>query len=217
MKERFYLLRFIAILACFISSTQCVRGDVILSVSPTTQLVSIGSAVSIDVNVSGLGNGAAPSIGTFDVLLTFNPSLLSYTSVGWGSGLDVLSLGSLQSETPGLGNVNLFELSFDSATDLNALQPDAFRMFTVNFMAIGTGTSDILLGVNALGDADGISITHQIGNGSVTVQDAGSAVPEPGTMGIVAIALFALCCGSRRRVFTVFTQAARKSSPSVGC
>lgn len=204
-REKF-VLRLIAIFGCLLASIQGAQGEVILSVSPTTQLVSIGSAVSIDVNVSGLGNGAAPSIGTFDVLLTFNPSLLSYTSVGWGSGLDVLSLGSLQSETPGFGNVNLFELSFDSATDLNALQPSAFRMFTVYFMAIGAGTSDIVLGVNALGDADGGSITHQIGNGSVTVQDAGSAVPEPGTMGVVAIALLALCFGSRRRSFARLTR-----------
>ena len=69
-----------------------------------------------------MGSNIAPSLGTFDLDLSFNNSILSLDSVAFGDQLDILGLGSLQIATPGTGIVNLYELSFDSVDDLNNLQ-----------------------------------------------------------------------------------------------
>lgn len=125
-----------------------------LTVTPSAQTVDVGDAVSVDLRISGLGDGAAPSVGVFDIDFTFDPSLLSFSTVSYGTGLDVLGLGSLQATTPGAGTVNLFELSFDTADDLNAFQSDSFTLATLTFNTLAFGASQLTLSLNAVGDAD---------------------------------------------------------------
>jgi hypothetical protein len=43
--------------------------------------------VSVEVVVSELGDGAAPSLGSFDGDVTFDPGLLTYDDVAFGSEL----------------------------------------------------------------------------------------------------------------------------------
>ena len=171
-----------------------------ISIMPAGQTVLPGTPASIDISISGLGDGFPPSLGVYDLTITFDPAILSFSSVSWGSGLDVLGLGSIQSATPGTGSINLFELSLDQASDLNSLQPASFPLFTLHFGTLGVGTSPLTLSLNALGDADGAPIAADLANGAITVSSGDAApVPEPSTTVLLAL-LFSIAVV--RRVVT---------------
>lgn len=165
-----------------------------VSFDPTAQTVATGSSVSVKLGISGLGYGAAPSLGTFDLNIGYNPLLLSFTGVSFGDPvlgdqLDLFSLGSLTSwdnTTP--GTVNVFELSFDSATDLNTLQAANFTLATLTFSALSGGISPLSISINALGDANGDPLTVTMANGSVTV----TAVPVPAAVWLFGSGLLGL-------------------------
>ena len=166
-----------------------------LAITLSSQTVNVGNTVTLNLQISGLGNGVAPSLGVFDIDFGFDPALLSFSSALYGSGLDVLGLGSLQAITPGVGTVNLLELSLDSVADLNALQLDAFTLVTLSFNALASGFGPFTLTVNSLGDAEGLSIPVTVEGGSVTIN---AAVPEPATSALVALGLFALWIARRK-------------------
>jgi hypothetical protein len=147
----------------------------VIAITPSTQIVFLGTQAIADVTIAGLGSGSAPSVGTFDVSVEFDPSLLSFVSVSFGDQLDILGLGSIQSVLPGVGTVNLFEVSLDTSDDLNSLQRDEFVLATLIFDSVATGTSPLTLTLNALGDAQGQALPATVENGSVTIP-----TPEPG-------------------------------------
>src|ERR1039458_750954 len=86
--------------------------DVItLGVFPASQSVALGSPVNVSLQITGLGNEAAPSLGTFDVNLNFDPTILSFNSAVFGDPilgdqLDPTGLGNTISfSNPGFGTV----------------------------------------------------------------------------------------------------------------
>jgi len=159
-----------------------------LDIAPSSQTVTPGSQVNVGVAISGLGNGAAPSLGIFDIDVTFDPAVLSLNAVsfgdpGLGDQLDLFGFGSINSATPGSGVVNLFELSLDFPSDLDTLQAGAFTLASLTFDTLAEGTSLLGLIVNDLGDSFGDPLNAQIGTGSVSVNSPSpNPVPEPGTM-----------------------------------
>ena len=169
------------------------QATISLDFVPPSQSVSLGTPVTVGLQISGLGDLVPPSLGTFDLDVSFDPTILSFSGATYGTGLDVLGLGSLQITTPGVGTVNLFELSFDSVDDLNTLQPGTFTLATLTFDTIGLGASALGFHVNALGDADGNSLSAVPGVGSIT------AVPEPGTMFLLGTGLMGALLFRRRR------------------
>ncbi|MBI1353693.1 MAG: PEP-CTERM sorting domain-containing protein [Acidobacteria bacterium] len=165
-----------------------------ISVDPSTQSVSLGTSASVDVNVADLGILTAPSLSTYDIDVAFDPTILSFTGATFGDGLDLFLFGlNIQAATPGVGTVNLFDLSFDLPTDLDDLQADAFKLFTLTFDTIGPGTSPITLSVNAFGDSLGDPLDVTPTSGELTVT---ASVPEPSTIGLLLAGL--LVIGRRR-------------------
>lgn len=150
-----------------------------LSVVPQSSTVNVGGTVSVDVVASDLA-GAAQTLGDYDLNLSFDSAVLSFSGIAFGTGLSVTGVPSLvQDYVVGTGVVNPFESSFESVADLEALQPDAFTLFTITFNAIGAGTSSLALGVNALGNASGAGLAFDaLNSGSVSVAGA-PAVPLP--------------------------------------
>jgi hypothetical protein len=151
---------------------------VMLTIVPESPTVNLGGTFSVDVVAAGLLGGSAPSIGTYDLNVGYDASLLSLANVTFGNGLDVLGLGSLRdasASTAGLANV--FELSFDSIANLDLLQPDTFKLFTLTFNANSIGTSVFGLTINALGDSAGNSLSADTTGASVSV----TPVPLPPT------------------------------------
>lgn len=161
--------------------------------SPGAQVVSLGDPVSVDLLVSGLGDGVPPSLGGFDVDISFDPSILVLT----GASLIAPLGGSAQFEfnvqvTASGVVVNLFALSFLSPEDLDALQPGEFTLATLTFGTLASGTSSLVIENAILSDAAGGALPiDSAPNGSVTV-------PEPATSIGVALGLAALGLLRRR-------------------
>jgi hypothetical protein len=166
-----------------------------ISVLPGSQVsVAPATTTTIVLNISGLGSpGSTPHLGTFDITLSFNPLLLTFTGATYGTGLDVFGLGDLQSTTPAIGTVNLLEISLDSPTDLNTFQSNSFMLVSLQFLGITTGQSDINLTVNALGDANGAALAADI------IYGTGIAIPEPSSRSLlVGSVMLLLALGFRR-------------------
>ncbi len=173
-----------------------------ISFDPATQTAPAGSSLSVKLGISGLGGGVAPSLGTFDLNIGYNPSLLSFTGVSFGDPvlgdqLDLFGLGSLtgsSNTTP--GTVNVFELSLDSVADLNSLQAAGFTLATFTFSALSEGTSPLSISINTLGDANGAPLAATTTSGSITV----TAVPLPGAVWLFGSGLLGLMGMARRKV-----------------
>ncbi len=153
----------------------------LITVEPTPQTASVGDMPTFDINISDLGNFSAPSISAYDFDVAFDSSVLAFNSV-----------------TPGPGTVNVFEISFDFPSDLDTLQPGAFTLFSVNFDAIGVGTSSIDVAVNSLGDSIGNPVIFDATSGSIAVSSVAS-VPEPSTVSLLLAGLAFAAVRVRRK------------------
>jgi hypothetical protein len=169
---------------------------------PASQVVPVGDPASIELRISGLGSGAAPSLGIFDVSVSFDPTILSFSAVSFGDPvlgdqLDLFALGSITVVDAGVpGTVRLFELSLDLPSDLDTLQADTFTLATLSFDTLQVGTSPLALSVAALGDANGQSLTADLEKGLV------SAVPEPQAALVFLVGLLVARRATRPRAAT---------------
>lgn len=147
--------------------------------APASQTVPVGDPASVELRISGLGDASAPSLGVFDLSVSFDPTVLSFAGVSFGDPvlgdqLDPFGLGSITIfDAASAGSVRLFELSLDLPADLDALQAGAFTLATLTFDTLQVGTSPLGLSVAALGDAFGKSLSADLASGVV------AAVPEP--------------------------------------
>ena len=161
-----------------------------IDVIPQTQEVTVGTPVTVDIAISGLGDMVSPSVSTFDIDVIFDPGILSFDSVTFGDQLDIFGLGDIRGVDSGTaGMVNLFELSLDLASDLDTLQLSAFTLATLTFDSNAVGTSAISLALNYLGDSNGDPLMATIQDGSVSVIAAPTSVPEPTTWLLVGLGL----------------------------
>lgn len=162
-----------------------------ISLLPSAETVDAGSPITLDLKISVLGGGTA--LGTFDLNVGFNPSILSFASASYGDPVlgDELNLegfGTISQTTPGPSAVEVFELSLDSPGALASQQPGGFTLATLTFQSLAAGTSPLDLSVNALGDQNGAPVSASLQNATVVV----TPVPLPATIwsllsGIVAV------------------------------
>ena len=148
--------------------------------NPAAQSVNLNDPVNVGVVISGLGLGTIPSLGTFDIDVTFDSTHLSFVNATFGDQLDLFGLGSITSSTetsPGV--LNLFELSLDFPSDLNDFQEDSFTLTTITFNTLSEGVSDLNILINTLGDADGNPLAADVSGGSITITSSTSPVPIP--------------------------------------
>ena len=158
-------------------SVPTASASVVLSIGSET--VNAGGIATVGLDISGLTLGTT-ALGTYDVSVNFNSSVVNFASVSYGDPvlgdqLDLEGFGTLTATTPGNGTTELFELSFDSPSALTTLQPTSFTLATLTFNALATGTSPLNLFVNSLADQNGAAISATLQNGAVTV----GATPVP--------------------------------------
>jgi len=92
----------------------------------------------------------------------------------------VLGLGSVyDAQEVGGGIVNLYQLSFDLADDLDALQASSFTLATVSLYALAAGASGLAVSINSLGDSLGNPLEATVSGASVTIDAGPAVVPIP--------------------------------------
>lgn len=148
------------------------------------------SALSVAISISGLGASAAPSLAAYDLDLLFDAGHLAYVGTAFGdpalgNQLDLLDLDSnpAAAALAGAGRLNLFELSLDTAADLDALQAASFTLAVVNFDVLANGSSELSLNVNALADANGDPLPANVAPATIT------SVPLPSSFAAMAAGL----------------------------
>lgn len=173
----------------------------VISIDPSFENTSIGGEVSVDITVSGLGDDI---LTAWDLDLFYDDTLLQLDSVVFGTGLDVLGLGSIQDVFDfGFGWVNLFEVSLDFDEDLMLFQPDSFVLATLTFTGLDFGISALDIAINSLAgeyvfdDLLGYFVAKEL---QADVQGGAIEVPEPGTVLLFLCGLLGI--GMRRNART---------------
>jgi hypothetical protein len=168
---------------------------VVIDFVPSSQTVPLGADAAVDLVISGLGDFTAPSLGAFDLDLTYDASVLSAASVTLTSFLGDAIQGADLS-TPGF--IDLFVISLLSPLELDALQPESFVLATLSFDAIALGTSLLALTQVVAGDAFGADLGATAGSGSITVTSSQTPVPEPSLIGFLLMGALGLALRRRR-------------------
>lgn len=165
--------------------------------TPSQQSATDGDLVSVDIIATGLGNGVSPSIGSFDLDVLFDATVLSFQSYSIGSALDDTSLGDL-----GGGLIDLAALSLDDPADLNASQGSTVSLASLSFqvvsLAVGASTTisiDSADSLLLLGDENYDSLTIT-GLSSARIVNP-STVPLPQTWLLVGLGLGLLRVSAR--------------------
>ncbi len=170
------------ILVCALFASVRQSSALTVSLQPGSTAVEIGNTVLVDLVIDGLGNLTSPSLGAFDLDVTYDPSVLSAASVTFGVQLDLGAFGSLQSFDLSLpGQIHLDELSLETASDLDAAQPDSFVLATLEFVAVGPGLSAIEFDplFATLSDAGANVLTgYSLGASAITVNRNPTAVSD---------------------------------------
>lgn len=174
-----------------------VAHSALIELQPGSLNATTGDSISLDLVISGLGNFGPDSLGAFDVSVGFDPSIFAFTSYSLGGYLgDLGLLEALDASFGDLGgSINLAEVSLLSAASLDALQPGAFTLATLNFdvinLAVGAVSQLSLLSGAVLADGNGDALEARIG-AAASVEGVASTVPLSGTLSLLLAALFGL-------------------------
>jgi hypothetical protein len=195
-------LNALAVAGAFLTSVSA--HAITLSLIPASSSVTVGTPVDLQLRISGLGDGTAPSLGAYDFTLGFDPSILGFSPFSFGDPvlgdqLDFLGSGTVtlfDGATP--GQLTVFELSMASVADLDSLQAPEFALATVSFNTLAIGTSGLEFLSSAFTDSVGGPLQVELGRGSVEVTDSGTPVPEGGNPAVLlALGLLSFVAGSR--------------------
>ena len=170
-----------------------------ITFSPTNQTVGVGDQVFLDINISGLGDGTAPSLGVFDLDVSYDGHLLGFNSVIFGDlnigdQLDFSGYGADYDITTYQGGIRLYGLSYDTPDTLDTLQADSFTMARIGFQTLNLGTSGLDLAVNILGDANGDAL-----QADATPSGHIQATPAPPALLLLGTGLVGAWTGTGRR------------------
>lgn len=174
---------------------------------PAVPAVFLGDGLEVDVRISGLGDFTSPSLGVFDLDVSFDPTILAPTAVTFGAFLGDPSLFEADTFAALLtGLLDFFELSFLLDDELDAVQPDSFVLATLSFDAVGLGTSSLVFSDVILGDAFGDPLSSVTSTGSVTV----TAIPVPATAWLLLPGLLGVFLRTRVRRLGCLRRAQRE-------
>ncbi|MDX2153406.1 MAG: PEP-CTERM sorting domain-containing protein [Bryobacteraceae bacterium] len=144
-----------------------------LSVTPDYQKITNSGVVS--VRVDGLNENR---LGGYDFFVTWDPAIVSLTSVLFAAPGEFDGLG--QWELLDLGLASVRAVFFADPEDLVASQPEGFVLADLTFAGVGSGISLVDLEISELTDAFAQPFGAEVANGAIEV------VPEPSTVWLIA-------------------------------
>lgn len=172
-----------------------------VGLDPVTKEVLLGNTASFNLVISGLGNATENTLGSFDLVVGFNPAILNINPLNGvhfgdlllGDQLDPSGSESCYEASLSGGKFNLYGFSLATSVSLVNYQTNDFILATLDFYAINIGESFLTLSYSKksngiddvlLGDALGnpISTTNVVLNGGSVVVNGVNPVPEPSTM-----------------------------------
>jgi Tol biopolymer transport system component len=166
------------------------------------QPASFGAgSIGLALTVQGLVAGAAPTLRSYDVRVSFDPALVSLAGATFGAELGAPPDDALVEAIAGASFVDLAAVSLLPAATLLAFQPDAFVLATLHFSIHGTGLAAFSIPEAQLGGLGGVAMTPDAVDGLTLF------VPEPGTAALLGVGAL-LLAWRRRRGALVATVAA---------
>jgi hypothetical protein len=176
-----------SLLLLLASAATALRIDVL----PVPASVGLLQSIDLTLQVSGL-DADQQIVSSYDVLLTFDPSLMQATAVTFGPGLGGPIDSSPLSDLSTPGQVEVSEASFLTDTELDALQGDTVILAVLSFVGTGLGTSSVQIASSLLtGTVDPqnplfpTTLDPDVGGTRVVVQPA--PIPEPGVLLLLVV------------------------------
>ncbi len=185
MKVRFVLAAATLFLAGFAQAAS-------VSLVPVATSVASGSQLTVDVVVAGLDSGQV--VAGFDLDVVFDASILSASSVVFGTSLGLDGVDQFTSAILSAGRIDFAAISLLAGVDLLVFQGGAFSIAQLIFDTLAPGFTDIKFDLLT---APGLLFSDEFGNAlsvavgseaSVTVTASG-AVPTPGALSLVLLSL----------------------------
>lgn len=186
-----------------------------LSFSPSAQDIGLGGFATVAVRITDVAPeppGSPGGLGDYDFEVVYDPAIITFDqatdagALGLAVGLDAVLLAP--------GRLNLSAFSLEAPDDLLVLQSDSMLLLTLAFKGMAPGTSALFFENITLGDVLGTPRTSTSSNGSITVLPA--AVPEPGTLALLAGAGLMALGGRRLRRAVPADSARPECSPGPG-
>ena len=178
-----------------------------LNFNPISLSVVETNSFDVDVILSDLGGGL---VGGFDIVVGYDPLLLTATDVQYSGNLGIVDIDTFTSTDLSIpGEVTAFEFSFLPAgsigdppvpLSLGSLQDGAsVTIATLRFLANGTGTASLsfLFSLISAGDALPIDLTA-IGTARVVI----SPIPLPGAIWLMITGLMGVGAMARKKALT---------------
>ena len=145
---------------------------------PGVQNVVIGNSVFVEIYSTESGGPGA--LGSFDLDMTFDPSIMSFVGASGGTGFGISTGLLLDTTNAGIGKINLSESSFESPATLVGSQANMFLLATLELSADALGSSALGFTFMDASDENGFSIQAAGGTGSISVSS--SVIPEPASV-----------------------------------
>ena len=174
-----------------------------LSLGASAPQVGVGQTTEIELLVSGLGDGVAPSLGAWIIDITYDSAVFSIgdTDVTFGTSLgdpDLDTFASVDASTAGI--VLLDQTSFLLPADLVALQSSSFTLATLRFTGLAPGTGVFGFSFTDLADenvpSNAIALDGTLGT---TMAVVSSEIPEPATVTLLGLSLLGMAVVRRKR------------------
>ena len=162
----------------------------ILTLNPVFQTVN-GGLFTVHVDLALTSGGP---VGSFDVTVGYDSSLISFAGLSFGPALgDLITPQALTDFTSMPSSIEFTEVSLLDPTTLSGLQPSVFTLGTISFNSRASGTSPLTFSNVLIDGTSGSKLPVGTQNGSVTI------VPEPATVLFAAVGLFICAVGANRR------------------